>query len=70
MDIPKIDLAWEAINALGGSSMQNNSYDQGAVDAIAKALEEIERLGGKDPEPQRLAERREHNKKHNINHGQ
>jgi hypothetical protein len=48
-DIPKLDLAWEAVNALGGSDQQNNSYDQGFVDAIQKALEAIEKLGGRDP---------------------
>jgi hypothetical protein len=48
-EITKLDMAWEAINALGGSSEQNNSYDQGAVDVIAKALEAIEVLGGMDP---------------------
>lgn len=37
---------WEAVNCLGGSAYQNNSYDQGAVDAIGKALEAIEELGG------------------------
>jgi hypothetical protein len=45
----KLDLAWERINALGGSDQQNNSYDQGWVDAIGKALEAIEKLGGSDP---------------------
>jgi hypothetical protein len=44
-----LDKAWEQINALGGSDLQNNSYDQGFVDAIGKALEVIESLGGKDP---------------------
>ena len=64
--IPTIDLAWEAINALGGRPDQDNSYDQGVVDAIAKALEAIERLGGKDPQPQRIAERRKHNARHPL----
>ena len=45
--ISALDFAWEAVNALGGRA--NNSYDQGFVDAIGKALEEIEKLGGSDP---------------------
>ncbi len=49
MQTPVIDMAWAAVNALGGSPYQDNSYDQGFVDAIAKALIEIEKLGGKDP---------------------
>jgi hypothetical protein len=57
-EITKLDLAWEAVNALGGSREQNNSYDQGHVDAIARALEEIERLGGEDPAPKRALMRR------------
>lgn len=65
--ISKIDLAWEAVNTLGGSPDQNNSYDQGMVDGIAKALEVIEKLGGKDPLPQRrLIEVRRHNRKHPL----
>jgi hypothetical protein len=38
-----LDTAWEEINALGGRSDQDNSYDQGIVDTVAKALEIIER---------------------------
>jgi hypothetical protein len=49
IEIAKLDQAWEAINVLGGSPEQNNSYDQGFVDAIVKALDEIEKLGGMDP---------------------
>lgn len=52
MAVSKLDLAWEAVNALGGSGEQGNSYDQGYADAINKALEQIEKLGGKDPLPQ------------------
>jgi hypothetical protein len=50
--IPTIDLAWEAVNALGGASTEHGSYDHGYVDAITAALEVIEKLGGKDPLPQ------------------
>lgn len=45
----KLDQAWEAINALGGAPAQNNSYDQGIVDTVTKALDIIEALGGMDP---------------------
>jgi hypothetical protein len=51
--ITATDLAWERINALGGSPQQNNSYDQGFVDAITQALNVIEALGGSDPAPKR-----------------
>lgn len=44
-----LDQAWDKINALGGSDMQNNSYDQGWVDAVARALEVIEEFGGSNP---------------------
>lgn len=63
--IPTIDLAWEAVNALGGSAEQNNSYDQGMVDGIARALEAIEKLGGKDPLPQRHREKMRRHYKRN-----
>ena len=42
-----LDRAWAAVNALGG--VASSSYERGFVDAIGKALEEIERLGGEDP---------------------
>lgn len=48
--ISKLDLAWEAVNALGGSP---DASDPSFNDAIASALEEIEKLGGKDPAPAR-----------------
>lgn len=57
-EITNLDLAWEAVNALGGTGEQDNSYDQGHVDAIAKALEAIEKLGGEDPLPKRAAPQR------------
>jgi hypothetical protein len=50
-EVPKIDLAWEAVSALGAESPQ-----EGFADAISKALTIIEQLGGKDPGPQRLHE--------------
>lgn len=61
-----LDQAWEKINALGGRSDQDNSYDQGLVDTVAKVLEIIEALGGKDPQPERIAARRRHNAKHPL----
>lgn len=53
--VEKLDQAWEAINALGGSSEQNNSYDQGIVDTVDKALAIIEVLGGMDPKRRNAA---------------
>lgn len=44
-----IDQAWNEINALGGSQYQDNSYDQGIVDTVRKALEIVEKLGGMGP---------------------
>jgi hypothetical protein len=44
-----LDQAWDRVNTLGGSQWQDNSYDQGTVDTVAKALEIIEALGGMDP---------------------
>ena len=58
MDRPieqELDLAWENINALGGTFDQNDHYERGFSDAINKALEEIEALGGRDPLPNRAA---------------
>lgn len=43
-----LDAAWEAINTLGGRR-GDTEYSAGYVDAIAHALEEIERLGGMNP---------------------
>jgi hypothetical protein len=42
-----LDQAWAAINTLGGCP--TTDYGRGWVDAIAHALEEIEKLGGRDP---------------------
>lgn len=42
-----LDRAWEAINVLGG--VPANEYERGFNDAIGRALDEIEKLGGKDP---------------------
>lgn len=52
--ISKLDLAWEAVNALGGaatSGVAETAYNT----AIGRALAEIEKLGGKDPAPARAA---------------
>jgi hypothetical protein len=51
----KLDQAWEAINALGGADVQDNSYDQGIVDTVKRALDIIEALGGMDPKQRTLA---------------
>lgn len=34
---------YDEINAMGGRPDQNNSYDQGIVDTVAKVLEVLER---------------------------
>lgn len=47
--ISALDLAWAAINSLGGTIDQRNARYCGFVDAIDKALVEIEMLGGGDP---------------------
>ncbi|WP_022723390.1 hypothetical protein [Rhodopseudomonas sp. B29] len=54
--ITALDLAWEEINALGGSDPSVMSPDELAYNrAISDALEIIERLGGEDPAPKRAA---------------
>lgn len=55
--IPKLDLAWEAINALGGYVAPGDLEGAAFSKAIDKALEVIEELGGKDPAQQRARER-------------
>lgn len=50
----KLDQAWSEINALGGSDVQDNSYDQGIVDTVKRALDIIETLGGIDPKQRTL----------------
>lgn len=55
-EIPKIDLLWESVNALGGVFDPKDDEQRGFCTAIDKALKEIERLGGKDPLPQRRAQ--------------
>ncbi len=47
--ITKLDIAWKAVNALGGSIHHPDPYERGFRDAIDRALEEIEALGGRDP---------------------
>ena len=44
-----LDAAWAAVNALGGTPRKGDLFDEGYVEAIDKALAEIERLGGMDP---------------------
>jgi hypothetical protein len=53
--ISTLDLAWEAVNALGGMLAPNDGPIRHSYHAaINDALAEIEKLGGKDPAPQRL----------------
>lgn len=54
-EIPAIDLAWEAVNSLGGAPAEGDLFEAGFVTAINEALEAIEALGGKDPARQRHA---------------
>lgn len=52
--ISKLDLAWEAVNALGGQPQQpGNQHEAGYIEGISAALDAIEKLGGKDPAPAR-----------------
>jgi hypothetical protein len=45
----KLDQAWAAINALGGTPTPGDAESSGFVYGIDKALEVIEELGGMDP---------------------
>lgn len=47
--ITKLDLAWEAINSLGGAIHHPDPYERGFRDAIDRVLDEIEKIGGRDP---------------------
>lgn len=55
--ITQLDLAWEAINALGGKPDNTNPADIAYDAAIEAALAEIEKLGGEDPAPKRYVDR-------------
>lgn len=44
---PPLQDIYDEVNALGGRSDQDNSYDQGIVDTVNKVLEIIERKQGK-----------------------
>jgi hypothetical protein len=52
--ITKLDLAWEAINSLGGAIHHPDPYERGFRDAIDKALDKIEAVGGRDPAQKRV----------------
>ena len=54
--ITPLDLAWEAINALGGVPTSSVPADIAYDAAIEAALAEIEKLGGSDPAARRHAE--------------
>lgn len=49
LTITPLDLAWEAINALGGVPTSSVPADIAYDAAIGAALAEIEKLGGSDP---------------------
>ena len=53
--ISALDLAWEAVNALGGACVSGDITGQAYNTAIDDALGTIEKLGGKDPAPARAA---------------
>ena len=44
-----LDIAWERINAKGGSSSPRNDYDAGYGAGLDAALLIIEDIGGMDP---------------------
>ena len=52
--ITKLDLTWEAINSLGGTISMPDPYERGFRDAIDRALDAIESLGGSDPAHKRI----------------
>ena len=54
--ITNLDLAWEAVNALGGVPTSSVPADIAYDAAIGAALAEIEKLGGSDPAARRHAE--------------
>jgi hypothetical protein len=54
MNVSKLDLAWESINALGGTIKAGDEYGLGYSHAIDRALQAIEKLGGADPAPKRV----------------
>jgi hypothetical protein len=55
----KLDAAWEAVNALGGTVREVDAHGAGYVEAINHALDEIEKLGGIDPLERRRQNRDE-----------
>lgn len=57
LGVPAIDLAWEAVNALGGTA-DGSAASHAYVKAIEDALAAIENLGGKDPAPALMIARR------------
>ena len=53
--ITNLDLAWEKINALGGTTTEYDDFGKGINHAVEQALFIIEELGGTDPAPKRHA---------------
>ena len=53
--ITPLDLAWEAVNALGGGTFCEE--DRIINEIVGKAVAEIEKLGGEDPAPKRYTQR-------------
>lgn len=56
-----LDLAWEKINAIGGTCGQYDDFGKGINHAVEQALFIIEELGGADPLPKRAAARQQVN---------
>jgi hypothetical protein len=56
--ITAIDLAWEKVNALGGTHGEYDDFGRGINNAVEQALFIIEELGGSDPAARRHAQTR------------
>lgn len=54
-NITPLDLAWEKINALGGTTTEYDDFGKGINHAVDQALFIIEELGGSDPCVKRAA---------------
>lgn len=55
IQITALDIAWEQINALGGTVGEYDDYGKGINHAVEQALFIIEELGGSDPLSKRAA---------------
>jgi len=54
--VTPLDLAWEEINALGGTWVKGDEVGREVNATVGDALKIIERLGGGDPAPKRAAD--------------